>query len=83
MRCIEFLACGRIEVTTPSPLVDSYSKDYFYAVRKVLKTAEVFASLKLGRSADDLARAEAGARYILAEHTWAHRLKDIARVVGL
>lgn len=82
-RLVEILACGGIAVTNPSPAVDRFFKDYCHVVDSAEGAAELFARLRHGPSADDLARAEAGARYVLAEHTWAHRLAEIASVVGL
>lgn len=82
-RLVEILACGGIAVTNPSPAVDRYFKDYCHVVHNAGEATDLFARLKHGPSADDLARAEAGARYVLAEHTWAHRLEEITRVVGL
>lgn len=82
-RLVEILACGGIAVTNPSPAVERYFKDYCHVIHNAEEAVELFARLKHGPSADDLARAEAGARYVLAEHTWAHRLEEIVRVVGL
>jgi hypothetical protein len=82
-RLVEILACGGIAVTNPSPAVDRYFKDFCHVVHNAEEAADLFARLKHGPSADDLARAEAGACYVLAEHTWAHRLEEIVRVVGL
>ena len=82
-RLVEILACGGIAVTNPSLAVDRYFKDYCHVVHNAVEAADLFARLKHGPSADDLARAEAGARYVLAEHTWAHRLEEIARVVRM
>jgi len=82
-RLVEILACGGIAVTNPSPAVDRYFKEYCHVVHDSKEALDLFARLKHGPSADDLARAEAGAHYVLAEHTWTHRLQEIARVVGL
>jgi hypothetical protein len=82
-RLVEILACGGIAVTNPSPAVDRYFKDYCHVVHNAEEAVDLFSRLKHGPSADDLARAEAGARYVLAEHTWSHRLEEIVRVVGL
>lgn len=82
-RLVEILACGGIAVTNPSPAVDRYFKDYCHVVHNADEATELFARLKHGPSADDLARAEAGARYVLSQHTWAHRLDEIVRVLGL
>lgn len=81
-RLVEILACGGIAVTNPSPAVGRYFKDYCHVVHNVEEAADLFDRLKHGPSADDLARAEAGARYVLAEHTWAHRLDEILKVVA-
>lgn len=80
-RLVEILACGGIAVTNPSPAVDRYFKDYCHVVHNAEEAIDLFARLKHGPSSEDLARAEAGARYVLAEHTWAHRLEEIASVV--
>ena len=82
-RLVEILACGGIAVTNPSPAVDRFFKDYCHVVHNAEEAVDLFSRLKHGPSSDDLMRAEAGARYVLAEHTWAHRLEDIVRVVGL
>lgn len=82
-RLVEILACGGIAVTNPSPAVDLYFKDYCHVLHNPEQAADLFSRLKHGPSADDLERAEAGARYVLAEHTWAHRLQEITRVIGL
>ena len=83
MQCMKFLACGGIAVTNPNHAVDRYFKEFCHVVHNAEEAVELFSRLKRGPSADDLARAEAGARYVLAEHTWAHRLEEITRVVGL
>lgn len=82
-RLVEILACGGIAVTNPSPAVDRFFKEYCHVVHNAEEAVDLFSRLKHGPSSDDLMRAEAGARYVLAEHTWAHRLEDIVRVVGL
>jgi len=82
-RLVEILACGGIAVTNPGPAVDRYFKDYCHVVHDAEETADLFDRLKHGPSSDDLARAEAGAKYVLGEHTWAHRLDQICQVVGL
>lgn len=82
-RLVEILACGGIAVTNPTPAVDRYFKDYCHMVHNAEDAADLFARLKHGPSPDDLARAEAGARYVLAEHTWSHRLQEVARVIGV
>ncbi len=82
-RLVEILACGGIAVTNPSPAVDRYFKDYCHILHNADEATELFARLKFGPSSDDLARAEAGAQYVLTTHTWAHRLNEIAQIIGL
>ena len=77
-----FMASGGIAATNPRPAVDRYFKDYCHVVHNTGEANDLFARLKHGPSADDLARADAGALYVLAEHTWAHRLEEMIRVVG-
>lgn len=82
-RLVEILACGGIAVSNTSPAVARHFRDYCHLVENAEEARELFARLRGGPSADDLARAEAGSRYVLAEHTWARRLAEITRVVGL
>lgn len=82
-RLVEILACGGIAVTNPSVAVNRYFADYCNIVESESEAADLFARLKGGPSTYDLERAEAGARYVLAEHTWSQRLEDIRKVVGL
>ncbi|MFK3967359.1 glycosyltransferase [Ensifer adhaerens] len=82
-RLVEILACGGIAVTNPSPAVDRYFVDYCNVVKSSQEAEDLFARLKYGPSAQDLQRAEAGARYVQSEHTWSQRLDDVRRVIGL
>jgi len=82
-RLVEILACGGIAVTNPSPAVEQHFKDYCHVISSADEAADLFDRLRHGPSADDLARAEAGARFVLAQHTWEHRLKQIVDTVGL
>jgi hypothetical protein len=79
----EILACGGIAVTNPSPAVERHFKDFCHVVANADEAAELFERLRHGPSADDLARAEAGAQYVLSEHTWTHRVQQITQCVGL
>jgi spore maturation protein CgeB len=79
----EILACGGIAVTNPSPAVERHFKDFCHVIANADEAAELFERLRHGPSADDLARAEAGAQYVLREHTWAHRVQQITQCVGL
>ncbi|MEY9102042.1 CgeB family protein [Sinorhizobium fredii] len=82
-RLVEILACGGIAVTNPTTAVDRYFSDYCHVIRDRAEATDLFARLKKGPSAHDLERAEAGARYVLTEHTWSQRLNDVRKVVGL
>jgi len=80
-RLLEILACGSIAVTNPSRAVDRYFRDYCHVVNTPDEARELFARLRHGPTADDLARAEAGAKYVRQHHTWAHRLEEICAAV--
>lgn len=82
-RLVEILACGGIAVTTPSLSVDRLFTDYCHVIRSVEEARALFERLTRGANEDDLARARAGAEHVAQTHTWAHRLEEIRRVVGI
>lgn len=82
-RLVEILACGGIAVTTPALSVDQLFKDYCYIVSNKEEAIDLFSRLRHGPSPLDLERARAGADYVARNHTWKHRLRLIADVVGL
>lgn len=82
-RLLEILACGGIAVTNGSRAVDAYFKDYCHVIETSEQATELFARLKHGPSSEDLQRAEAGARYVEREHSWAHRLEEICAVANI
>lgn len=82
-RLIEILACGGIAVTNLSLAVNHLFKEYCHIVHNEEEMTELFSRLKFGPSAQDLERAKAGAEYVAQHHTWTHRLKQIADVIGL
>lgn len=82
-RLVEILACGGIAVTNASPSVERYFKDYCYAVSGIEETRDLLGRLKHGPAREDLDRAEAGARYVRAEHSWAKRLELVTSTLGL
>lgn len=82
-RLIEIIACGGIAVTTPAQSVDKYFQEYCYVVDSYDEAFELFTRLKSGPSNCDLERARAGAGYVEKNHTWEHRLNDIARIIGI
>lgn len=82
-RLVEILACGGIAVTTPALSVERLFKDYCHVVSSREEALELFSRLRHGPSPQDLERARAGADYVAANHTWNHRLKFIADIIGL
>ena len=82
-RLVEILACGGIAVTNPSRAVDRYFRDYCHVVTSREEASELFTRLKAGPSKDDLARAEAGARYVRSAHTWEHRLEEVCAIANV
>ncbi|MGF6788701.1 CgeB family protein [Paraburkholderia sp. 35.1] len=82
-RLLEILACGGIAVTNPSRAVDRHFRDFCHVVNTYEETCDLFARLRHGPSRADLDRAEAGAKYVRENHTWAHRLEEICAVVNL
>jgi len=82
-RLVEILACGGMAVTTPARSVSRLFAPYCHVVDSAEAAREVCARLAHGPASDDLERARAGADYVLSEHTWAHRLAQIAEEVGL
>lgn len=82
-RLVEILACGGIAVTNSSDAVNNMFANYCHIVDSRDEMLDLFARLKHGPTADDLARARAGAEYVAKYHTWKHRLDEIAKVVGL
>lgn len=82
-RLLEILACGGIAVTNPSRAVDRHFGDFCHVVNSYDETRDLFARLRHGPSQDDLDRAEAGAKYVRENHTWAHRLDQICTVVKI
>lgn len=82
-RLLEILACGGIAVTNGSSAVDTYFKDFCHVIETREQAIELFARLKHGHSPEDLQRAEAGARYVEREHSWAHRLESLCTIVGV
>jgi spore maturation protein CgeB len=82
-RLLEILACGGICVTNPGPVVEKLFHEYCHVVHNAEEAYELPARLKFGPSAEDKARAAAGAAYVREHHTWRHRLQQLADTVGL
>ncbi len=82
-RLVEILASGGIAVTPPSLAVNTYFKEYCHLVSHYEEAFDLFSRLKVGPTKRDLDKAQAGAEYILNNHTWAHRISDILEVIGL
>jgi len=81
-RLIEILACGGLAVTSPALSVSRYFKDYCHIVCCNEDVRDLFGRLKNGLGAHDRQMIEAGAEYVLKEHTWAHRLAEIQKVMS-
>lgn len=82
-RLLEILACGGIAVTNPSRAVDRHFRDFCHVVATRAEARELFARLRHGPSADDLERAEAGARFVRQNHTWEQRLQQVCAALGI
>jgi spore maturation protein CgeB len=82
-RLLEILACGGIMLTNPSRCVDKYFRNYCHVASTPEEMCELLSRLKFGPSQEDLERAEAGARYVRAEHTWTHRLGELCAIVNI
>lgn len=82
-RLLEILACGGIAMTNPSACVSTYFAPYCHVVATADEATETFNRLQHGPDKCDLERAAEGARYVRCAHTWAHRLNDICKVVGV
>lgn len=80
-RLLEILACGGIAVTNPSRAIERHFRDFCHVINTPEQASELFVRLRNGPSTDDMARAEAGARYVRAHHTWAHRLSELSNIV--
>jgi spore maturation protein CgeB len=81
-RLIEIIACGGLAATNPALSVERYFKDFCEVVHSEDQCVALFERLRLeGPSTDDIARARAGADYVLRNHTWSHRLAQILNVV--
>lgn len=83
-RLLEILACGGILLTNTSPVVEHEFKDYCHILSDPKEDLALLARLaKDGPSREDKDRAEAGAAYVRAHHTWQHRLEQIAQIIPL
>ncbi len=82
-RLLEILACGGIAVTNASRAVETYFSGFCHVVENRDQAIDLLCRLKSGPSTEDLERAEAGARYVEREHSWARRLEELCEVVKL
>lgn len=80
-RLIEIIGCGGLAVTTPALSVSRYFKDYCHVVSCEGEARELFRRLKSGLTHRDREMTAAGAEFIIKEHTWAHRLEEIHKVI--
>lgn len=82
-RLVEALACGSIVVTNPAVSVDKMFAEYCEVVHSREECDDVLERIFKGGGKRELERARAGADYVLREHTWEKRLKQIAETIGL
>lgn len=82
-RLVEALACGAIVVSNPSVAMETHFKDYCYIVDNQAEMLDLFSRLKYGPSDDDLERAKAGSEFVLSQHTWHARLRQIIQILDL
>lgn len=81
-RLVEILACGGLAVTNPTPAVERMFADFCAIVRSEEEARDLFAGLArdgLTRRQKEMARA--AAEHVRREHTWGHRLEQIAAVI--
>lgn len=82
-RLLEILACGGIVVTNPSRAIDAHFGDFCHVVSNNEEARALFERFKFGPSSQDLEMAQAGAEYVAKHHTWAARLEQICKIIGL
>jgi spore maturation protein CgeB len=81
-RLIEILACGSLAVTTPGISVDRYFRDYCHVVTCEAEARDLMSGLKNGLTPRDRDMIATGAEYVLKQHSWAHRLEEVMRVIS-
>lgn len=82
-RLLEILACGGVVVTNPGRAVARHFQDFCHVVHSPEEAENLFTRFRGGPTAEDLARAAAGAQYVRQHHTWAQRLEQVCAVVGI
>ncbi len=82
-RLIEALACGAVIVSNPSPAMEKLFKDFCHIVTSREEMMALFERLKHGPSESDLERARAGAEFVLSNHTWQDRIRQIVETLRL
>ncbi len=82
-RFLEILACGGILLSNPSPVVQKNFSSYCHCVHSQEQATELLARWKFGPSQEDKEKAEAGAQYVLQNHTWRCRLEQIATLLNI
>ena len=81
-RLIEILACGGLAVTTPAISIERYFNEYCYVVSCEEEARDLLGRFKNGLTPRDRHMIAAGAEYVLKEHSWAHRLEEIMKVIS-
>ncbi len=82
-RFLEILACGGILLSNTSPAVQKQFANYCHLVETQEQATELLSRLKHGPSQEDKDRAEAGAHFVVKNHTWQCRLEQIANILHL
>jgi spore maturation protein CgeB len=80
-RLIEIIACGGLAVTTPALSIEKHFKDYCYVVDSPAAAVGLLSRLKSGYGPKELEMMGEGAKFVLKNHTYAHRIETILNAV--
>lgn len=81
-RLLEIMACGGICVTNRTPAVENHFADFCHMVSNAEEASETLQRLAAGPNSQDMERAAAGAEHVAANHTWRHRLGELANTLN-
>jgi spore maturation protein CgeB len=77
-RLIEILACGGLAVSTPALSIERMFKDWCHVVDDADAARDLLQRLaRDGYAARDRDMMRGGAEYVLAHHTWSHRIGTV------
>lgn len=83
-RLIEIIACGGVAITSYSPAVEKYFKDYCYPFKTEEDLQDILYKFKTyGLNDEDKIKLKNGAEFIAKNHTWTQRLEQIINTIGL